>query len=205
MGKLLNTIDFDSINGHYRFYIYEDKNPLPKYRLVKINEEKELTVNNIYEELRLLNEELHLEIDYEPSHRKTNFNTREFSTKFIEAMRLKRMKKEISINISVYNKLVRDRIPQIIEASGKTCTTRILDPSEHLHEIKTKMQEEALEFQQAANDKDAIEELADILELVHAALDVYGVSFDVLEEVRQHKKDKRGGFAEGIYLIEVED
>lgn len=205
MGKLLNTIDFDSINGHYRFYIYEDKHPLPKYKLVKINEEKELTVNNIYEELRLLNEELYLEIDYEPSHRKTNLNTREFSTKFLEALRLKRMNKGISNNMPIYNKLVRDRIPQIIEASGKTCTTRVLAPSEHLGEIKTKMQEEALEFLKAANEKDAIEELADILELVHAALQVYGVSYDELEAVRQQKKDKRGGFAEGVYLIEVED
>lgn len=105
----------------------------------------------------------------------------------------------------VYNKLVRDKIPQIIEASGKTCTTRNLAPREHLGEIKNKMQEEVLEFQQAANEKDAIEELADILELVHSALDVYGVSYEELEAVRQQKKDKRGGFAEGVYLIEVED
>ncbi|MEO4052525.1 nucleoside triphosphate pyrophosphohydrolase [Solibacillus sp. CAU 1738] len=105
----------------------------------------------------------------------------------------------------VYNKLVRDKIPQIIEASGKTCNTRILAASEHLGEIKNKMQEEALEFQQAANEKDAVEELADILELVYAALDVYGVSYEELEAIRMHKKDKRGGFAEGVYLMEVED
>ena len=105
----------------------------------------------------------------------------------------------------VYNKLVRDRIPQIIEASGKTCTTSILAPCEHLGEIKKKMQEEVLEFQQVSNENDAIEELADILELVHAALDMYGVSYKELEAVRQRKKDKRGGFAEGVYLIEVED
>lgn len=104
-----------------------------------------------------------------------------------------------------YNKLVRDLIPQVIEASGKTCTTRILEPSEHLTEIKAKMKEEAQEFHAATTEQEAIEELADILELVHAALQVYGVSFDELEAVRQHKKDKRGGFAEGIYLIEVED
>ncbi|KOS68959.1 phosphoribosyl-ATP pyrophosphohydrolase [Lysinibacillus contaminans] len=105
----------------------------------------------------------------------------------------------------VYNKLVRDRIPHIVEESGKTCTTRILAPSEHLGEIKNKMQEEMLEFQQAANEMDAIEELADILELMHAALEVYGFSYEELEAVRHHKKDKRGGFAEGVYLIEVED
>lgn len=95
MEKLLNTIDFDSLNGHYRFYIYEDRNPLSKYKLVKISEGNELTVKNIYEELRLLNEELHMEIDSMPSHRSTKFNTREFATKFIEVLRLKRMNKEI--------------------------------------------------------------------------------------------------------------
>ena len=105
----------------------------------------------------------------------------------------------------VYHKLVRDLIPQVIEADGKTCVTRVLAPSEHLGEIKVKMQEEALEFQEAASPTDAVEELADILELVHAALHVYGVSYEELEQVRVQKKEKRGGFSKGIYLIEVED
>ena len=105
----------------------------------------------------------------------------------------------------VYNKLVRDLIPQVIEADGKTCVTRVLDPSEHLREIKAKMQEEALEFQGATSSREAVEELADILELVHAALHIYDVSYEQLEQVRVQKKEKRGGFSEGIYLIEVED
>lgn len=105
----------------------------------------------------------------------------------------------------VYNKLVRDFIPQVIEEDGKTCVTKVLEPSEHLGEIKLKMQEEALEFKEAAVQQDAVEELADILELVHAALHVYGVSYEELEQVRIKKKDKRGGFSQGIYLIEVED
>lgn len=105
----------------------------------------------------------------------------------------------------VYNKLVRDLIPQVIEADGKKCFTKVLEPSEHLGQIKTKMQEEALEFQEANATTDAVEELADILELVHAALHIYGVSYEQLEQVRVQKKEQRGGFSEGIYLIEVED
>lgn len=105
----------------------------------------------------------------------------------------------------VYNKLVRDFIPQVIEEDGKTCVTKVLKPSEHLGEIKLKMQEEAMEFKEAAIQQDAVEELADILELVHAALHVYGVSYEELDQVRIKKKDKRGGFSQGIYLIEVED
>lgn len=105
----------------------------------------------------------------------------------------------------VYHKLVRDLIPQMISEDGKTCVIRVLEPGEHLGEIKTKMQEEALEFQGAASPTDAVEELADILELVHAALDVYGMSYEQLELIRVQKKEKRGGFSEGVNLVEVED
>ncbi|ATP39662.1 phosphoribosyl-ATP pyrophosphohydrolase [Solibacillus sp. R5-41] len=105
----------------------------------------------------------------------------------------------------IYHKLVRDLIPQVIEAGGKSCVTKVLGQSHHLGEIKRKMQEEALEFQEATSPSDAIEELADILELVHAALHVYDVSYEQLEKVRVQKKEKRGGFSKGIYLIEVDD
>lgn len=105
----------------------------------------------------------------------------------------------------IYNKLVRDYIPQVVEAAGKKPITRVLAKEEHLTELKTKMQEEALEFQQANDQQEAIEELADILELVHASLEVYGVTYEQLEHVRVQKKEKRGGFSEGIYLIEVQD
>ncbi|KOO48754.1 nucleoside triphosphate pyrophosphohydrolase [Viridibacillus arvi] len=103
-----------------------------------------------------------------------------------------------------YNKLVRDLIPQIIEMSGKECTSRALAPKEYLAEIKLKMLEEALEFKEAEKPKDAIEELADILELVHASLAVYEISYEELEQIRLSKKEERGGFSEGIYLLEVE-
>ncbi|MGE7920054.1 nucleoside triphosphate pyrophosphohydrolase [Viridibacillus sp. NPDC093762] len=104
-----------------------------------------------------------------------------------------------------YNKLVRDLIPQVIEKSGKECTTRILEPKEYLTELKLKMIEEAIEYKEAEVQKDAVEELADILELMHASLAVYGVSYEELEQIRLSKKEKRGGFSKGIYLIEVED
>ena len=73
-----------------------------------------------------------------------------------ENLRLKRMNKEIQINMPVYNKLVRDRIPQIIEASGKVAIARVLEPSEHLGEIKAKMLEEAQELQEATSPNEAV-------------------------------------------------
>ncbi|MER2007393.1 MAG: nucleoside triphosphate pyrophosphohydrolase [Psychrobacillus sp.] len=105
----------------------------------------------------------------------------------------------------VYNKLVRDLIPQVIEKSGSKFSTRILDKSEHLTEVKNKLYEEVKEFEATDNRKDALEELADILELIHVALPIHEATYEELEQIRLAKKEKRGGFKEGIYLIEVED
>lgn len=105
----------------------------------------------------------------------------------------------------IYNKLVRDFIPQIIEKSGSKYTTRILHSSEHLTEIKKKLEEEVNEYQETTNSHDALEELADILELIHAALPIHDATIEDLERIRIAKKEKRGGFEEGIYLIEVLD
>ncbi|WP_252504602.1 nucleoside triphosphate pyrophosphohydrolase [Sporosarcina sp. Marseille-Q4943] len=104
-----------------------------------------------------------------------------------------------------YNKLVRDFIPHIIESSGKTCTTRIMNDDEFITELNKKMHEELAEYETAETAEDAIEELADLLELINAAAVAHGSSFDELEKVRLQKAEKRGGFDERIYLIDVED
>lgn len=105
----------------------------------------------------------------------------------------------------VYNKLVRNNILEIIEAEGLSYNARTLENEEFLSEIKKKLYEEVKEFDGTANEQDAVEELADVLELVHAALKVYNKSFEELEAVRVNKKAKRGGFDKGLYLIDVED
>ncbi|KIL76064.1 nucleoside triphosphate pyrophosphohydrolase [Bacillus badius] len=105
----------------------------------------------------------------------------------------------------IYNKLVRDRIPEIIAQSGKTSSTRILDEAEYIQEIRQKMNEELAEYKAAANDEEAMEELADMLELLHAAAVIHGADFNRLEAIREQKAEKRGGFRERIFLIEVED
>ena len=105
----------------------------------------------------------------------------------------------------IYNKLVRDRIPEIIEKSGKIVTSRLLDDEEYMIEINKKMHEELAEYEATTTNEDAIEELADLLELIHAAAAIYDTTFEELEKVRVYKAKKRGGFEERIYLIEVED
>ncbi|WP_404804611.1 phosphoribosyl-ATP pyrophosphohydrolase [Lysinibacillus sp. S1] len=81
----------------------------------------------------------------------------------------------------------------------------MLEPSELVKAIKAKMIEEATEFYEAQHKEDSVEELADILELIHMAIGVLGVSFEELEATRVHKRNARGGFEKGIYLIDVVD
>ncbi len=105
----------------------------------------------------------------------------------------------------IYNKLVRDRIPEIITKQGLSLTTRILETDEYLTELRTKLQEETNEFLAAESSSEAIEELADMLEVIHALAEAHGASVQELERIRAEKADKRGGFKDRIYLIEVED
>ncbi|SEP01027.1 nucleoside triphosphate pyrophosphohydrolase [Paenibacillus sp. OV219] len=105
----------------------------------------------------------------------------------------------------IYNKLVRDRIPEIISNSGSTMSTRILDEEEYRTELRTKLNEETEEYLTAETDDEALEELADVLELLHALAVSHGFTPDQLEEVRMVKAEKRGGFQDRIYLIEVHD
>lgn len=99
----------------------------------------------------------------------------------------------------IHNKLVRDRIPEIIEASGKTCVTRILSDEDYLAALDAKLQEELNEYQA---DK-SMEELADLLEVVMAVTEARGHDFAEVEAIRQAKADKRGGFRERIFLESV--
>lgn len=105
----------------------------------------------------------------------------------------------------VYNKLVRDRIPKIIESSGKAFTSRVLSKDEYITELNRKMHEELAEYEGAASSEDAVEELADLLELIHAATEFYDTSIEELEQIRVDKAMKRGSFDDRIFLMEVED
>ena len=98
-----------------------------------------------------------------------------------------------------YNKLVRDRIPEIIESSGKSCTTEILSAEDYLRMIDAKLDEELAEYHKDQN----IEELADLLEVIRAAAIARGYTIEDLERVREEKATKRGGFAKRILLKEV--
>lgn len=105
----------------------------------------------------------------------------------------------------IYNKLVRDRIPKIIDSTGKKSSTKLLNDEEFIKELKRKSFEELQEYVDAETSEDAIEELADILEIIHALAAYHGSSIEEVERVRIQKAVKKGGFKEKLFLIEVED
>lgn len=98
-----------------------------------------------------------------------------------------------------YNKLVRDRIPEIIEASGKKCVCSILSDDEYLAKLDEKLNEELAEYQ----ERKSMEELADLLEVIRAVAVAQGSSIAEVEAIRQEKAAKRGGFEKKILLKAV--
>ncbi len=98
-----------------------------------------------------------------------------------------------------YNKLIRDRIPEIILTSGNTCSTRTLSEEEYESYLKMKLQEEVLEY----FEEPSIEELADILEVVYALVELHDSSVKYLEKTRKEKRISRGGFTKRIFLESV--
>ena len=98
-----------------------------------------------------------------------------------------------------YNKLVRDRIPELIESSGKSYTAEILSNEEYLRMLDAKLDEELAEYHKDQN----IEELADLLEVIRAAVIARGYTIEDLERVRAEKAASRGCFAKRILLKEV--
>lgn len=99
----------------------------------------------------------------------------------------------------IHNKLVRDNIPLIIEAAGKQAVTRVLADEEYLAELDRKLTEECAEYQ---TDK-SLEEMADVLEVLYAIAAARGYSVEELEHARAEKAEKRGGFADRIFLEKV--
>lgn len=107
-------------------------------------------------------------------------------------------------NPKVYNKLVRDRIPEIIHQSGKSFNTRKLEHQDYIQELKNKAFEELNEYAQSNSSLEAAEELADLLEVMHSLAEVHGFTFDQIEKIRHRKAEERGKLRERIFLIDVE-
>ena len=100
-----------------------------------------------------------------------------------------------------YNKLVRDRIPEIIESTGKHCIHNTLSDDEYLKMLDEKLSEELQEYQESKS----MEELADLLEVMMAVAIARGSSIEEIDRIRIAKAEKRGAFMQKILLTEVID
>lgn len=103
-----------------------------------------------------------------------------------------------------YNKLVRDRIPEIMEEHGKKYEIRTLDQEEYIKMLHQKLYEELREFD-AASEENKLLELVDMIEVIYALVESKGYRIDYFESLRIAKKDKRGGFKEKLFLISGEE
>ena len=100
-----------------------------------------------------------------------------------------------------YHKLVRDRIPEIIESDGKICVCETLSDEDYISLLDQKLDEELTEYQESKS----LEELADLLEVIQAVVKARGWTVEELEQVRAEKATKRGGFEKKILLKEVQE
>ena len=100
----------------------------------------------------------------------------------------------------VFNKLVRDNIPDIIASNGEEAVTSVLGDDEYKLELYKKLLEEANEVISSKSSNETIEELADVLEILNAIAVLNGKKIDDVVEVARQKRLKRGGFEKRIFL-----
>lgn len=104
-----------------------------------------------------------------------------------------------------YNKLVRDKIIEIISQNNEKPLWEVLSDEDYLRELKKKIVEEATEVENAESRQQVIEELADLFEVVSSLMKQEKIDIQEIENVRKTKREKRGGFDKKIYLKGVEE
>jgi predicted house-cleaning noncanonical NTP pyrophosphatase (MazG superfamily) len=101
-----------------------------------------------------------------------------------------------------YPKLVRDKIPELVESQGKKSNTRVLtNDQEYLDYLLLKLIEEATELAKAKNEDNEMEELADVLEVIEAVLALKKLSFQDIAQIQDQKRHKRGGFKKRLLMV----
>ncbi|UPV76596.1 nucleoside triphosphate pyrophosphohydrolase (plasmid) [Halorussus limi] len=99
-----------------------------------------------------------------------------------------------------YDKLVRDRIPEVVRENGETPVTHVADGDEYRRRLREKLCEEAGEFRESGDP----EELADVLEVLDAIRDAEEFDAERVERLRAEKAEERGRFEDGVVLERVE-
>lgn len=109
---------------------------------------------------------------------------------------------------TVYNKLVRDRIPEIVRANGETANFRVVESrAEYLAALLAKILEESSEVRGAVTTEDPVEiakEIADVREVLDAIAAEFAIPSEEIERVQTERREKRGGFVKRIFLESTE-
>ena len=100
----------------------------------------------------------------------------------------------------IYNKLVRDKIPEIIENDGEIVFTHELNDSDYRFELYKKLGEECMEVAASKTSKEILEELADVLEVLRTIALLENSQLEDIIQIADKKKEKRGGFQKRIFL-----
>lgn len=101
-----------------------------------------------------------------------------------------------------YDKLIRDRIPEIMTNAGKTFVVKEMNDEEYLLKLKEKLIEEAKEVN-VANEDEIIGELADVMEIVNAIENAYSIDHDAVIDKQHRKAETNGKFEKKLLLKEV--
>lgn len=99
-----------------------------------------------------------------------------------------------------FNKLVRDKIPEIIEAGGEKAVTRTLDGEEYIKALEQKLAEEVEEVRSAEDDTERKKEIADVYEVLEAVVRAYNYAAEEIARIKEERRAKRGGFEKRIML-----
>jgi len=102
------------------------------------------------------------------------------------------------------NKLVRDKIPEIIESNNELAETRILSDEEYIEELNKKLLEECNEVINTKTKEKRLEELADLLEVMKAIAKIENITLEEIEEKAKQKALKKGAFDKKIFLIKTD-
>jgi predicted house-cleaning noncanonical NTP pyrophosphatase (MazG superfamily) len=102
-----------------------------------------------------------------------------------------------------YDKLIRDRVPEVIAADGKTYEIKVMGEQEYLQALLTKLVEEAEEAAAATPDN-RVTELADVLEVLEAICGAEGVELATVRAMKAQRREQRGGFDKRLKLLWTE-
>lgn len=107
--------------------------------------------------------------------------------------------------MKIYNKLVRDRIPEIIEKDNRVAKTKVLDDVGYRQELLKKIVEESIEVKEAyGNKEDLVKEIGDLLEVIDSTLKAFNLSMEEVIKLKEKRRIERGGFEKRIFLESVE-